>query len=82
MSIIPSMLTSLLPMLLFWYLEMNPISSSQEANTFTIFLHEYIPNISLNNGVYQLSGSMAYYLIIYLISIIIIVAINVKKDVL
>jgi|AntAceMinimDraft_18_1070375.scaffolds.fasta_scaffold00117_14 hypothetical protein len=82
MSIIPSMLTSLLPMLLFWYMEINTSTQALESNTLMFNLYKYIPNISLNDGVYQLSGDWINYLYLNIIIVLIIVFINVNKEIL
>jgi len=82
MSIIPSMLTSLLPMLLFWYMEINTFSQGVETNTLIYNLNKYIPNISLNNGAYQLSSDWVNYLYFNIILVLIIVFINVNKEIL
>lgn len=82
MSLIASMLTILLPIILFWYMELNVAITVIEPDSLTYYFYQYIPNISLNQGEYLLSSNFLNYLYFDIVLISLIVLINIKKEIL
>lgn len=82
MSIIPSMLTCLLPILLFWYMELNGTIVDINNHSIGYYFYKYIPSISLNMGEYKLSSDVFSYLFFIAILLTLTVIINTNKEIL
>ena len=82
LSILPNLLTAFISILLFWYMEVNQSVIFANQNNLHRFLYNSVPNISLILGEFQLTGDAFLHIIVFLILILFITFINIKKDVL
>ncbi|XMB72395.1 hypothetical protein RJI07_00465 [Mycoplasmatota bacterium WC30] len=81
LTILPSLLTSLLPVLIFWYMEVNNTKSIIESSSIIKGIYQNIPNVVFSDNCYSLLFPIENYIAFILIVILLNIFIYVKKDI-
>lgn len=81
MSIFPNILVSLVPIVIYWYMEVNPYYVGLEVNDLTKVMYSYIPNPLLVQEGSLLINYNVGYLIFNIITVFLAILININKDI-
>lgn len=81
LCILPSLLLSVLPIILFWYMEINAYLEVINSNEILSKLYDYIPNLVIYENQYRFLGNSINYLLFLTIIILGNCLYFVKKDI-
>lgn len=81
MSIFSNILVSLVPIVIYWFMEVNPLYNGLEVNGLSEVMYKYIPNPLLIEETNLLMNYTIGYLIFNFITVCSAILININKDI-
>jgi len=81
MSIFPNIFLTFIPIVLFWYMEINISRDLITTSDFIKIIYEYIPNLVKLDGSYALLHSELNYILTIVILFLTSIFLNIKKDI-
>lgn len=80
-SIVPSVIIGFIPIVIFWYYEINFLTMVESNSSLLLFSTNLVPHISLIQGKIELYSHVMGYMIFILIFIEIYLFVNINKDI-